>query len=228
MKTERAATLTWAPLVVAALAGCVASAPDTVVERSAVEIVELPTPSTDGDVSLEEALVERRSERVFSAASLAPATVGQLLWAAQGESGADGYRTAPSAGARYPLELYAVTATDVLHYLPDGHRVERRRDPTALGQLGDAAFGQQFVTSAPVVFVVAGVPARTEVEYGGLAVGLVEREAGHATQNLLLQATALGLSAVPVGGLDPGAVSGILALPPGYEVFYLVPVGQPV
>jgi len=71
------------------------------------------------------------------------------------------------------------------------------------------------------------VPARTEAEYGDLAAGFVEREVGHATQNLLLQATALDLAAVPVGGVDPGRVARLIALPPGHEVYYLVPVGRP-
>jgi SagB-type dehydrogenase family enzyme len=113
-----------------------------------------------------------------------------------------------------------------LHYLPEGHRVEQRPDGTTLASLGDTAFGQDFVGSAPAVLVVAGVDARTEAEYGALGPDFVEREAGHATQNMLLQATALGLAATPVGGFDPAAVAELLALPPGEQVRYLVPVGE--
>lgn len=213
---------------VPATVGCVAQAPDGVLDTRFEEIIELPPPQRSGGTSLEEALTERRSGREFAPGPLPIETIGQLLWAGQGVTDDRGYRTAPSAGARYPLELYAVTATDVAHYLPDGHRVERRPDTTTLRELGDAAFDQQYVASAPLVVVVVGVPARTAAEYGNLAADFVEREVGHATQNVLLQATVLDLAAVPVGGFDPDRVARLLALGPGHEVHYLVPVGRPV
>lgn len=203
--------------------GCVAEAPDEVLERS-VSVVELPPPDLDGELALEHVLAERRSRRDFADTELPLATIGQLLWAGQGITNDVGYRTAPSAGARYPLELYALTADSLLHYRPDDHRVERS-DSTALGDLSDASFGQEFVGTAPVVLIVVGVVARTEAEYGALAERLVDREAGHAVQNVLLQATALDLAATPVGGFDPDAIGRLLALPPGHEVLYLVPVG---
>jgi SagB-type dehydrogenase family enzyme len=114
-----------------------------------------------------------------------------------------------------------------MHYIPAGHRVEQRADTTTLAALPDTAFGQDFVGSAPLVVVIAADPARTEQEYGAMAGDLVNLEAGHAAQNVLLQATALGLAAVPVGGFDPAAVARLLALPPGEEVRYLIPVGRP-
>jgi SagB-type dehydrogenase family enzyme len=209
--------------------GCVAEAPDSITAETQRfdEITDLPTPDTTGESSLEQILVERRSGREFAPVELTLDVIGQLFWAGQGITDEQGYRTAPSAGALYPLELYAVTATTVLHYVPEGHRVESRSDTTSLAGLGDLAFGQDVLRSAPVVFVVIGVDARTEAEYGALAADFVEREAGHATQNILLQATALDLAAVPVGGFDPARAARLLALPPGHDVLYLVPVGEP-
>ena len=206
--------------------GCVAEAPDEVLERSERfdSVIELPPPDLDGELALERVLADRRSERDFVDTELPLETIAQLLWAGQGITDERGYRTAPSAGARYPLELYALTENTLLHYRPDGHRADRA-DSSALGELSDATFGQEFVGSAAVVLVVVGVVARTEVEYGSLAERLVDREAGHAVQNVLLQATALGLAATPVGGFDPDIVARLLALPPGHEVLYLVPVG---
>jgi SagB-type dehydrogenase family enzyme len=166
--------------------------------------------------------------REYATARLTLDEIGQLLWAGQGITDDDGHRTAPSAGARYPLELYAVTAAELMHYLPVGHRVEQRVDTTTLEALADAAFDQEFVGSAPLVVVIAADPARTQQEYGAMAGDLVNREAGHAAQNILLQAIALGLAAVPVGGFDPAAVERLLALPPGQAVLYLIPVGVPV
>lgn len=216
-------------LVTGVLAGCVAEAPDVVLERSERfdPPLDLPAPDLVGETPLEQVLAERRSQRSFADAELSLATIGQLFWAGQGISDDAGYRTAPSAGGLYPLELYAVTARHVLHYLPDGHRVEQRSDDTARTGLADATFGQEWVSSAPVVLVVVGVVARTEAKYGALADDLMEREVGHATQNVLLQATAFGLAATPVGGFDPDAVGKLLTLPPGHEVLYLVPIGEP-
>ncbi|MEZ5228233.1 MAG: SagB/ThcOx family dehydrogenase [Acidimicrobiales bacterium] len=111
----------------------------------------------------------------------------------------NGHRTAPSAGATYPLELYVITADAVAHCLPDTHTIEHRSDDQTLGALAGLAFDQTFVSEAPAVVVITGVAARTEEKYGDAARDFVNREAGHAAQNVLLQATATGLSAVPVG-----------------------------
>ena len=191
------------------VAGCVSAAPEAITDqqRRFEEIVALPAPDRDGTMSVEATLAERRSRRTFSTAELPIDVVGQLLWAGQGVTADSGYRTAPSAGATYPLELYATTATNVMHYLPEDHRLERRPDRTALAALATLAFGQDVVGAAPFVIVVVGVPSRTEAEYGAFGAAFVDREAGHATQNILLQATALGLAAVPVGGFDPVGVA---------------------
>ncbi len=210
--------------------GCVAEAPESVTSQTQRfdVVTELPAPDVAGTMPLEQALDERRSQREFAPGELPLATIGQLFWAGQGITDDRGHRTAPSAGALYPLELYAVTATEVLHYVPDGHRVERRSGSGTLARLGDLAFGQDYVSTAAVVLILAGVDGRTEAEYGALGPDFVEREAGHAAQNILLQATALDLAALPVGGFDPVRVARLLALPPGQEVMYLLPVGAPV
>lgn len=220
-----------AVVIVATLfAACAPEAPTEILQQTQryPAVIELPVPELNGTLSLERALHERRSVREFSTTPLTLDEIGQLLWAGQGITDDSGHRTAPSAGARYPLELYAITAVDLMHYLPVGHRVEQREDTTTLEALPDVAFDQEFVGSAPLVVVIAAAQARTEQEYGAVAAELVNREAGHAAQNILLQATALGLAAVPVGGFDPAAVASLLALPPGQVVQYLIPVGEPI
>lgn len=216
-------------ILAALMAGCASEAPDEILQITAryQSVVELPPPDVNGPISLEQALDERRSARQFSDDELPPETIGQLLWAGQGITDDEGRRTAPSAGGTYPLELYAVTGSHLMHYLPDGHRAEQRADTTTLWSLADAAFGQEFVGEAPLVLVIAGDPSRIEQKYGAVAGDLMNREAGHAAQNVLLQATTLGLAAVPVGGFDPEAVARRLALPPGQTVLYLIPVGKP-
>ncbi len=187
--------------------------------------VALPAPATDGSMSLEQVIERRRSQRSFRPDPLSVAIIGQLLWAGQGITSADGKRTAPSAGALYPLELYLVTQTEVLHYLPEGHQVESRAATGLRSALQAAALGQEPVGAAPVIVVVAAVPGRTQARYGTRAAAFVQLEAGHAAQNILLEATARGLAAVPIGSFHQARAAAVLALPTGQAVLYLIPVG---
>ena len=215
-------------LAAAALAGgCASQAPGWVRASRARygRPVALPPPAATGTISLEQAIGRRRSQRAFRPDPLPVATIGQLLWAGQGVTSPDGKRAAPSAGALYPLELYVVTASQVLRYLPDGHRAETRAVPDLRPGLTAAAFGQPHVGAAPAIIIVAAVPARTQRKYGTRAEAFAQLEAGHAAQNILLQAAARGLAAVPVGSLDPARAAVTLALPPGQTVLYFIPVG---
>jgi SagB-type dehydrogenase family enzyme len=211
----------------AGLSGCAQRAPSWVREPGARygEPTALPPPTLDGAVSLERALALRRSIREFRPDPLPVATVGQLLWAGQGITSADGKRTAPSAGALHPLELYAVTPSQVMHYLAHGHRIEARATADLRPELRTAAFGQDHVATAPLVVVIAAVEGRTRRKYGPRANAFVEREVGHAAQNILLTAAALHLAAVPVGSVDATRGAITLGLPPDQCVHYLLPIG---
>lgn len=189
--------------------------------------VALPAPSTDGAVSLERAIDSRRSAREFSPEPLPLATLAQLLWAGQGITDPGGKRAAPSAGALYPLELYVVTAAERIHYLPDGHRAEIRATHDLRPVLRDAAVGQESLTAAPAIIVIAAAVGRTQRTYGARAELYAHLEAGHACQNMLLTATAHDLVSVPIGAFDPAAVGAALALPEEQTVLYLIPVGRP-
>lgn len=193
----------------------------------ASDTAQLPPPARQGKLSLEEALRRRRSVRDFTDQRLDDATIGQLLWAAQGTTHRDGGRTAPSAGALYPLELYAATADGLFHYEPGTHGLTRRAPRDVRGVIARSALGQEAVREAPLVIVVAAVYERTSGKYGGRAERYVHMEAGHAAQNVLLQATALGLGAVPVGAFDDGALARALALGDRERPLYLIPVGRP-
>lgn len=216
-------------LAAALAAGCAAPAPPGVRAGHPrySRRLTLPAPATGGSLPLEQAFARRRSRRAFRPDPLPIATVGQLLWAGQGITSADGKRTAPSAGALYPLELYVVTPAEVMHYLPRGHRAETRASPDLRPELESAALGQAVVAAAPDIVVVAAVPGRTRAKYGARAEAFVALEAGHAAQNILLAATAAGLAAVPVGSLHPSRVVAALALPADQTVLYLIPVGLP-
>lgn len=188
---------------------------------------QLPAPRPSGTVSLEEALAARRSIRDFTDEPLDLGQLSQLLWATQGVTAAWGGRTAPSAGALYPLEVYLATADGLSRYVPDGHRLEEITGADLRDELAGAALGQDPVADASAVFVITAVPARTEAKYGDRALRYVQLEAGHACQNLLLEAVALGLGAVPIGAFDDEEIRTVLGLPADRLPLYLVPVGYP-
>jgi SagB-type dehydrogenase family enzyme len=190
-------------------------------------VIDLPEPSTMGTVSVEEALAGRRSIREFTEAPLTSEELGQLLWAAQGVTHEPGRRTAPSAGALYPIELYAVTPDGLYQYLPEGHRMVLRSRGDLRSALAIAALEQDCVARAAAVFVVTGVVSRTAAKYGGRAERYVLMEAGHVGQSIALQAVALRLGAVTVGAFDDGKVQRALALPTDHAPMYLIPVGHP-
>jgi SagB-type dehydrogenase family enzyme len=195
------------------------------------EAVSLPAPVKQGPVSVEAALATRRSIRTFSKQALTVAEVGQLLWAAQGVTGPDGKRTAPSARHLYPLEL-AVVVQDVAglargayRYVPARHALE----PLAPAREGEPllarATTQAQVHAAPAVFVIAAVYERMDA--GPRSRTWTDLEAGLATENLLLQAVALRLGAVVVGGMDAAAAREAVHLGGREQVIVLVPVGHP-
>lgn len=189
--------------------------------------IDLPKPARTG-VRLEEALEKRRSVRQFAAKPLSVSELSQLLWAGQGRTREWGGRTAPSAGALYPLELYVAVKEGVFHYEPAGHRLVALAAGDFRGALAAAALGQGCVGTAPAVFVIAAVYERTAVKYRDRAQRYVHIEAGHAGQNIMLEAVALGLGSVPVGAFHDDQVRQVLKLPADQVPLLLIPVGHPV
>lgn len=192
----------------------------------------LPAPDTTGGLPLAQALLQRRSMRSFSAGSLSLTQVAQLLWAAQGITSRDGLRSAPSAGALYPLEIdLAVGAVEGLHdgvhhYASLPHRLMWTHKEDVRAALAAAAFKQSWVWDAAVVLVISAVFARTTAKYGRRGERYVHMEAGHAAENVLLQATALGLRSVIVGAFDDDAVHQVLQLPADCMPLCLLPIGH--
>jgi SagB-type dehydrogenase family enzyme len=184
-------------------------------------------------MSLETALWRRRSTREFTADPIGLGDLSRLLFAAQGITGEDGERTAPSAGALYPLETWVVTgrvadvASGVWRYSARGHALTLVRPGRFRARLGASALGQSCVTTAAAVVVFTAVFRRTTDTYGRDGVAYVYMEAGHAAQNLCLEAESLGLGTVAVGAVDDRVVREILELPRGERAIYMIPVGRP-
>ncbi len=188
----------------------------------------LPQPITKGKVSLEEAISKRRSQREFQRKDLSLEQIGQLLWAAQGitvNRGSFNFRAAPSAGALYPLELYALTKDGLYHYISEGHKLENLSDKDLRGGLTDAVLGQRSVASGALDIVICAVYERVTSKYGQRGVRYVHIEAGHAAQNIHLQAVVLDLGSVPIGAFNDDAVKKCLSLPAACEPLYIISIG---
>lgn len=189
------------------------------------ELITLPEPNRKGSVPLEKAIAARRSKRNFSSKSLTPKQISQLCWAAQGQEAGGRYRTTPSAGATYPLELIIVTGDGLFHYLPAEHSLKKLTGLDLRNDLASAAWGQEFIEAAPLILVFTAEFSRTTNHYGERGIRYVYMEAGHAAQNVHLQAEALGLGSVAVGAFDDNSVSKVLSLPKNIEPIYMVTVG---
>jgi SagB-type dehydrogenase family enzyme len=189
-------------------------------------LTKLPSPSHRGTRTLEEALVKRRSNRTFLDRPIELAAVGQILWAGQGIRDRSGARTAPSAGGRYPLDLYLVTEAGVGHYMPDEHAIEAKFSADVREALYSAALFQDSIKQAPLVIVITADYARAEHQYGEeRAKRFALMESGHVAQNLLLQAYAMGLAGGAFGAFKDEQVSEAMKLPPEQTPLYIIAIG---
>ena len=201
---------------------------------TAPSLIRLPAPSLSGSPSVEEALAVRRSVREYAAASLTIEQLSQLLWAAQGITERRyGLRSAPSAGALYPLEVCVAAehvdglAIGVYRYDPREHGLQVVIHRSVRGQLSRDALSQSAVVDAPATLAFAAVFSRTTQTYGERGRRYVYMEVGHAAENVYLQATALGLGTVAIGAFDDDAVKRTLGMRSDEEPLYLMPVGRP-
>ena len=197
-----------------------------------MEPILLPEPRTDGGLAVEQALLRRRSVREYQPGALSLAEISQLMWAAQGVTSPQGLRSAPSAGALYPLEVYVVIgnvsdlADGVYQYIPSRHELEALAKGDKRAALARAAWGQRFIKEGAALVVISAIYERTTKKYGQRGIRYVHMEAGHAAQNVFLQASSLGLATVVVGAFDDNAVRDILGLSAEEHPLYLMPLGR--
>ena len=191
----------------------------------------LPPPKTDGNTSVEKALANRRSHRNFQNKAISTSQLSQILWAAYGNTSPNGLRTAPSAGALYPLEVYAVVGNvegikpGVYRYISREHKIVRTIDKDVRIELCNATANQRMVRNAPASVVYSAVFSRTTDRYGKRGHGYVHMELGHSSQNIYLQAEALQLGTCAVGAFIDSKVSQVLKLPANEEPLYIMPIG---
>ncbi|MCB2211571.1 SagB/ThcOx family dehydrogenase [bacterium] len=190
-------------------------------------MISLPTPRKDSEVSLEHTLAVRRTIRNIGPDPIPLSDLSQLLWAGQGITDEHGHRTAPSGYGVYPLELYVVAArvdgleSGAYRYHPREHALSPVPNGPEMDHLVALSGGQEVVKRAAVAVLIAGGVEKMEARVGARAIHSLNLEAGHVAQNILLQATALGLAATPAAGFDKAE----LDLPAG-ETLYMVLTGN--
>ncbi|MBW2408821.1 MAG: SagB/ThcOx family dehydrogenase [Deltaproteobacteria bacterium] len=194
--------------------------------------IQLPEPGFAGEVSVEHALQMRRSVRSYKNEPLSISDLSQILWSAQGITTPRGFRTAPSAGALYPLELYVVAGniinlpSAIYRYRTAEHSLLKIVPGDRRSELSRAALQQSAIKKAPAILLFCAVYERTTEKYGQRGIRYVHMEVGHAAQNACLQAIALGLNTVVIGAFRDTEVKKIADLPAEEQPQYLVPIGR--
>jgi SagB-type dehydrogenase family enzyme len=196
------------------------------------QTIKMLPPAKKSDFSIEEALLKRRSIRKYVDKPLTFAEISQLLWSAQGITNQRGFRTAPSAGALYPLEIYVVAnkieglSAGVYKYIPAQHELKNIEQGNKLAELTDAALMQTWVENSSAVIVIAAVYERTTVKYGNRGIRYVHMEVGSAAQNIYLQAASLNLGTTFIGAFDDEQVKDVLKLADDEHPLSIMPIGK--
>lgn len=194
--------------------------------------MKLPPPRESSDISVEQALARRKTARTYARRAMKLEHLGQLLWAAQGVTHGEGYRTAPSAGAMYPLDVYAIVGkvaqvdAGVYRYDPPTHSIEPGKTGDLRKKLVPAAAGQDWVADAPLAILITAVFERSAAKYGDRAERFAKIEAGLVGQGVCLQAAALGLGSAIVGAFYDDQVNKLLDLPADHQPLCFVIAGE--
>ena len=204
-------------------------------------VVHLPEPQTDGSFSVEKALQNRRSQRQFLDKEISLENLSQILWAAYGITQPrenppflrGGLRTAPSAGALFPLEIYVVVGKvkgidpGVYKYISKEHKIIRIIDKDLRTELTAAAWGQKMIEEAPASIIYTAIFSRMTDKYGERGrERYVCMDLGHSAQNVYLQSEALGLGTCAIGAFTDEDIAKILNLPKNEEPLYIMPIGH--
>jgi SagB-type dehydrogenase family enzyme len=189
-----------------------------------IDMIKLPAPDFT-NASIEECMEARRSVRGYQDKELSLHQISNILWSAQGiTEDRYGFRTAPSAGATYPLEVFIAKKDGLFRYIPSSHGMKQEMSKDIRKDIAKAALGQGFISDAGLVVIITAIFERTATRYGDRAVRYVYIEAGHCAQNIHLEAVALGLGSVPVGAFRDNELTKLLKLK-DEEPIYIIPVG---
>ncbi len=205
----------------------------TTMQNSESDIIQLPAPNYKSNTSVEEALQKRRSVREYSKEPLSLFEISQILWAAQGiTDNGYGLRTAPSAGALYPIELYLVAANvkdltrGIYKYNPRRNTLKKTIEGDKRIEISNAALKQDAIEKSSAIVLITAIYERTSVKYGKRTERYVNMEVGHVGQNIYLQAVSLGLGTVMMGAFKDDALKKVLNLPANEFPLAIYPLGK--
>lgn len=204
-------------------------------------LIELPTEEewhSFRGTDLLDAISKRSSHRRFKGDALTLAELAFLLWSTQGikqELGTGtALRTVPSAGCRHAFETYLLITrvadliSGVYRYLPLEHAlVLEQEEPKLVEKLTPATLGQAFVSAAPVSFVWAALPYRSEWRYATAAHRVILMDVGHVCQNLYLACEAVNCGTCAIAAYNQELMDQLIGVD-GEDEFtiYLAPVGK--
>lgn len=198
-----------------------------------------------GTMSLDQTLKHRKSIRDFQTKPISKGQLSYLLWASTGiQRIEDGYefgfpqsggpRTAPSAGALYPIETYVIAndvrklEAGVYHYSIKAHQLEQLKQGELRQEIANAALGQGMCAAAAAVFIWSAVFERCKWKYGQRAYRYIYLDAGHIAENLALASVSINLGSCEVGALYDDLVNSILDIDGTEEsVLCMAVVGAP-
>lgn len=201
----------------------------------------LPSPKTDGTISVERALAKRRSQRKFVDKAISAEDLSQVLWAAYGITQPmpdwpalrGGLRAAPSAGALYPFEIYVLVTkvngieAGVYKYISEEHKLVRTINKDLRSEFAAAALGQAHIKEAPVNILYSAIYSRMTGKYGNRGRDrYVCIDLGHSAQNIYMQAEALNLGTCAIGAFSDDKIAEILQLPEEEVPLYIMPLGH--
>ena len=197
-----------------------------------ITTIKLPEPDKKGPISIEEAIYNRRSKRDYLKECISLKEISQLCWCSQGITDERNmFRAVPSAGALYPLEIFIVTTNTeieqgIYHYSPESHTLSMMEKGDFRQDLARFALGQRAIKIASMNIIIVADYGRTATKYGTRAERYVHMEAGHAAQNIYLQAEGLGLGVVSIGAFYDEDIRRVLSITKELIPLYIIPVGR--
>jgi SagB-type dehydrogenase family enzyme len=196
------------------------------------EYISLPQPKLDGKMTVEQAIKARRSFRDYTLTPLTLEDISSLFWSAQGITGKNGLRAAPSAGAAYPVIAYIAVHNvqgmepGLYRYLPKGHKLEKLFSKDLRDELASACLNQPCVRKAAASIILTARYSEITPTYGQRGILYTHFEIGHISENIYLEAESLGIGTVAVGAFVDEKVKKALSLPEDEVPLYIMPLGR--
>jgi SagB-type dehydrogenase family enzyme len=204
--------------------------------ENAISRISLPKPEFSPDIQFWDIINKRHTTRAFKNEPLSIMDLSQLLFGMSGLTRIFpkfAFRTVPSAGALFPIEIYAIIndvsgiEQGIYHYNIEKHELEYLKQGDFRKSVADACYGQRMIAKSAVNFIWTAMIERTRINYAERAYRYIYLDCGHLGQNFYLVAEALRLNACVVGAYYDDEINKILDLDEKKEfAIYMGVVGK--